>query len=147
MVSGFGKGILLAIGTLLLAAPLPGQTAADSTAIRAAALDYIEGWYEGDASRMKRAIHPELAKRIVFRFSDGDEITETNAKTLIKQTERGGGTSTPEEERRTDVRILDIFEGAASVRVDANGWIDYMHLAQGDGRWVIINVLWETRHR
>ena len=33
----------------LLAAPIPvhAQTAADSTAIRATALDYVEGWYEG----------------------------------------------------------------------------------------------------
>jgi hypothetical protein len=147
MVSGFRKAIPLAFGWLLLGTPAPAQTAADSSAIRAAALDYIEGWYEGDAERMKRAVHPDLAKRIVFRFLDGDEITETDAKTLIKQTERGGGSGTPEEERRTDVRILDIFEGAASVRVDAAAWIDYMHLAVVDGRWVIMNVLWETRPR
>jgi hypothetical protein len=29
------------------------------------ALDYIEGWYTGDAARMERALHPDLAKRIV----------------------------------------------------------------------------------
>lgn len=147
MVSGFRKAIPLAFVSLFLPAQLPAQTAADSSAIRATALDYIEGWYEGDAERMERAVHPDLAKRIVFRFSDGDEITETDAKALIKQTERGGGSGTPEAERRTDVSILDIFEGAASVRVDATGWIDYMHLAEVDGRWVIMNVLWEARPR
>lgn len=144
---GFRKGIRLAFGGLLLAAPLPGQTAADSSAIRQAALDYIEGWYGGDAARVERAVHPLLAKRIVFRFPDGDEITETSAKKLAQQTERGGGSGTPEEERRADVKILDIFEGAASVRVDATGWIDYLHLAKVDGRWMILNVLWETRPR
>ena len=147
MVSGFRKTIPWAFVSLILAAPLSAQTAADSSAIRAAALDYIEGWYEGDAERVERAVHPDLAKRLVFRFPDGDEVTETSAKDLIKQTERGGGSGTPEEERRTDVGILDIFERAASVRVDATGWIDYMHLAEVDGRWVIINVLWETRPR
>jgi len=147
MVSGFRKAIPLAFVSLFLPAQLPAQTAADSSAIRATALDYIEGWYEGNAERMERAVHPDLAKRIVFRFSDGDEITETDAKALIKHTERGGGSGTPEAERRTDVSILDIFEGAASVRVDATGWIDYMHLAEVDGRWVIMNVLWETRPR
>jgi hypothetical protein len=147
MVLGFRKTIPLACGWLLLGAPLPAQTAADSSAIRATALDYIEGWYEGDAERVERALHPDLAKRIVFRFPDGDEITETGAKALVKQTKAGGGSGTPKEERRTDVRILDIFEGAASVRVDATGWIDYMHLAEMDDRWVIINVLWEARPR
>ena len=31
-------------------------------AIRQTALDYIEGYYEGNAERMERALHPELAK-------------------------------------------------------------------------------------
>lgn len=147
MVSGFRKAIPLAFGWLLLGAPAPAQTAADSSAIRAAALDYIEGWYEGDAERMERAVHPALAQRSVLDFPDGDEVTDTSAKDLIKQTERGGGSGTPEGERRADVSILDIFERAASVRVDAIGWIDYMHLAEVDGRWVVVNVLWENRPR
>ena len=41
------------------------QSSADSAAIRTTALDYIEGWYEGSSERMERALHPELAKRIV----------------------------------------------------------------------------------
>ena len=96
---------------------------------------------------MERAVHPALAQRSVLDFPDGDEVTDTSAKDLIKQTERGGGSGTPEDERRADVSILDIFERAASVRVDAIGWIDYMHLAEVDGRWVVINVLWENRPR
>jgi hypothetical protein len=38
---------------------------ADQAAIKQAALDYIEGWYGGDDERMERALHSELAKRIV----------------------------------------------------------------------------------
>ena len=52
---------------------------------------------------------------------------------------------TPAAQRRTDVRILDIFGNTASVRVDADRWIDYLHIAKWNGRWVIINVLWENR--
>jgi len=43
------------------------------------------------------------------------------------------------------VTILDRFENAASVKVIASDWIDYLHLAKVDGRWVIINVLWELK--
>ena len=28
-----------------------------------AALDYVGGWYQGDAARMDRALHARLAKR------------------------------------------------------------------------------------
>jgi hypothetical protein len=36
---------------------------ADEDAIRAVVLDYVEGWFDGDAARMERALHPELVKR------------------------------------------------------------------------------------
>ena len=35
-------------------------------AIVTTALDYIEGFYDGDAVRMERSLHPELAKRIAY---------------------------------------------------------------------------------
>jgi len=41
--------------------------------------------------------------------------------------------------------LLDIFQNAASARIDAGGWIDYLHLIRWRGRWVILNVLWEIR--
>ena len=53
------------IATLALTTTVPAQSAADTAAIRAAALDYIEGWYAGNAGRMERAVHPDLAKRIM----------------------------------------------------------------------------------
>jgi hypothetical protein len=65
--------------------------------------------------------------------------------TLVQSTRRGGGRDTPLAQQRKDVRILDIFGNTASVRVDASTWIDYMQVAKWNGRWVIINVLWETR--
>ena len=42
-----------------------------------------------------------------------------------------------------DVTILDIYQNAASARIYASGWVDYLHLAKWNGRWVIVNVLWE----
>ncbi|MGH7588556.1 MAG: nuclear transport factor 2 family protein [Gemmatimonadota bacterium] len=138
------------IATLLLlggADTARSQTPADSAAIRATALDYIEGWYAGDAERMGRAVHPELVKRIVATDPESGStwIDEMGASKLIEGTRAGYGTQTPEADRRTDVTILDIFGNSASVRVDAGGWIDYMHLAKWDGRWTIVNVLWEMR--
>jgi hypothetical protein len=121
--------------------------AADSAAIRAAALDYVEGWYEGDAARMERALHPELAKRIVRTDpqTGRSRLEQMGAMRLVQSTRAGGGTRTPKEQRIRQVTILDIFENAASVKAEMAGWIDYMHLGKADGRWVIVNVLWEMR--
>src|SRR5215813_1299159 len=48
------------------AAKTAGASEADLAAIKQTALDYIEGYYEGNAERMERALHPDLAKRIVY---------------------------------------------------------------------------------
>lgn len=48
-------------------------------------------------------------------------------------------------DRHDDVRILDIYRNAASVRIDASQWI--LQVAKWRGRWVIINVLWEFKPR
>lgn len=146
------RGILAATALLAAAtftAPLRAQTAADSAAVRAAALDYIDGWYAGDAARMERALHPELAKRIVGTDPQigQSRIGQMGAAVLINQTREGGGSDTPAAQRRNEVRIFDIYNNTASVRVTATGWIDYMHLARWNGQWKIVNVLWQVEPR
>lgn len=123
----------------------PAISAADSAAIRATALDYIDGWYAADGDRMARALHPELAKRNVTTDARGkSRLLQMSAMTLVNNTRGGGGSEIPEARRAREVRILDAYAGAASVRVTAATWIDYMHLARFNGRWVIVNVLWEN---
>lgn len=125
---------------------LPCQTQADSAAIRQTALDYIQGWYEGDAARMERALHPELAKRIVNVDTLGHySLGQQSAMTLVQGTRAGYGKDTPQADKHDDVRILDIFRNAASVRINASYWIDYLQVAKWRGRWVIVNVLWELK--
>jgi len=139
--------------TVLLLAVMPftllrGQTAADSNAIRQAALDYIEGYYEGDGARMERALHPELAKRIVRTNDQGrSQLQQMSAMSLVLGTRAGGGKDTPVADRRKDVTIFDIYQNAASAKIYASGWVDYLHLAKWNGRWVIVNVLWELHPR
>ncbi len=137
------------ITTIALLVPVlaQAQTAADSAGIREAALNYIDGWYAGDGDRMARALHPELAKRIQNIDQQGRYfIRDMTASELTRGTRAGGGSQTPAGQRRNEVRILDIFQNTASVRVDASTWVDYLHLVrQPDGRWLILNVLWEVR--
>lgn len=124
------------------AAPTP-----DAAAIRQTALDYIEGWYEGNAERMERALHPELAKRIARRNPQNTQsrLDQMSAMSLVQGTRAGGGKSTPKEQQQKDVTILDVYENAASVKIVASDWVDYLHLAKFNGRWVIVNVLWELK--
>jgi hypothetical protein len=121
-------------------------TDADREAIKQTALDYIEGWYEGNAERMERALHPDLAKRIVRTNQQGQSgLGQMSALSLVQGVKRGGGKDTPKEKQQKDVTILDVFGNAASVKVVASDWVDYLHIGKFNGRWVIINVLWELK--
>ena len=96
---------------------------------------------------MERALHPELAKRIVNTNPQNgrNSLGQQSAMTLVLNTRNGGGKNTPAAQQRKDVRILDIFGNAAAVRIDASTWVDYLQVAKWNGRWVIVNVLWELR--
>jgi hypothetical protein len=137
------------LAMIISAAPITTaacQSSADSAAIKQTALDYIQGWYEGDGTRMERALHPELAKRIVRTDNSGNyRLDQQSAMTLVQNTRTGGGKDTPAADRHDDARILDIYRNAASVRIDASYWVDYLQMAKWRGRWVIVNVLWELK--
>ena len=127
-------------------APALDTAAADLEGIEAVALDYIDGYYTGDAARMKSALHPELAKRIVATDPKTGEsrLVSMGAKQLVEVTASGGGQHYLAEQRLNDVEILDVYCSVASVKVTAAEWIDYLHVAKVDGEWKIINVLWEV---
>lgn len=133
--------VLLAFGSAA------GQEKSDEEAIKAAALDYIEGWYTGDADRMEHALHPELAKRRVKYSQDGKwaSLDQMSAMTLVQYTRHGYGKKTPENERQMDVTVFDIFGNTATAKVVARDWVDYMHFAKWQGEWKIVNVLWEMK--
>lgn len=139
---------LLALGIVLgFAVPASAQADPEAAAIRATALDYIEGFYTGDAARMERALHPELAKRIVTTDPKTGKSTlgQMSAMTLVQRTRDGSGKKIPENRRQEDVTILDRFQEAAVVKIVASDWIDYLEVAKFDGQWKIINVLWALK--
>ena len=147
--SGIAMRLFLYVPLLpaLLVGAVEGQTSADSAAIRATALDYMEGWYEGNADRMARALHPELVKRIAVRdTATGRTMLQgMGASVLVNSTRHGYGKETPKERQQKEVRVLDIFGNAASAKAVMADWIDYMQMSKVDGRWVIVNVLWERK--
>ena len=124
------------------------QTDADREAIKRTALNYAEGWYEGNAEKMESALHPDLAKRIVRTNPQGQSgLGQLSAMSLVQGTRAGSGKQTPTTEQQKDVTVLDVMGGAATVKLEMRDWVDYMHIGKFNGKWVIINVLWETKPR
>lgn len=122
------------------------QTEADRDAIKRTALNYAEGWYEGNADKMESALSPDLAKRIAQTNPQGQSsLGQMTAMRLVQATRGGSGKATPAAEQQKDITILDVLGGAATVKLEMRDWVDYMHIAKLNGKWLIVNVLWEYK--
>ena len=133
----------LAVILLTIVMPARSQTPDEKAAIRQAALDYIEGWYEADGARMDRALHKELAKRIISTIGGTEQFTSLTKGQMVEATKKGGGKNRPAGTREIKVEILDVYRDIANVRTECADYIDYLQLAKSEGQWKIVNVLWQ----
>ena len=116
----------------------------DEAAVVAAALDYFEGWFEGDVARMDRALHPGLAKRSLSQVDpDSAELRSLTKERMVELTAAGGGKDeSPDGGLRIDVQVIDLHGNIASVVVRSAVYREYLHLVRTDEGWKIVNALW-----
>ena len=118
----------------------PG-TSTDAAAVVATALDYFEGWFDGDPTRMERALHPELAKR------PGDagpgSLGTLTAQEMIEATAAGTGRTRDVPDRQIRVEVVDVFGDIASAVVRSAVYHEYIHLVRTPDGWKIANALWQ----
>ena len=115
-----------------------GTDDGERAAVVATALDYYEGWFDGDADRMRRALHADLVKRDVV---DGPVDTTTCAQ-MVDATAEGVGRRRDPGERRIEVHVHHVHGDIAAAVVTSAVYVDYLHLVRVDGRWQILNALW-----
>ncbi|NHZ96495.1 nuclear transport factor 2 family protein [Massilia sp. CCM 8734] len=133
---------------LCAAAPLMAQAAdaTDNALIERAVRDYIESQHEADPARMERGLDPKLAKRTYWQAADGTEFimqTDFDAMVKVAKTYNRDGSKFPAQPR-VDIKILDVDQRVATVKLSADEWIDYMHLYKNQrSEWKIVNVLWQ----
>lgn len=117
----------------------------DRKAVEKAALDYIEGWYEGNVERMAGCLHPDLQKREIRILSQTgrSQFGLHTASTLIEGTRLGFGKQIPIEERNIRITVFEIFRNIASVKATSKLSTEYLHIVKYNGEWKVLNVLWE----
>jgi len=137
------------IGLLQLATARPShaQTQADRDSVKRAAMDYIEGFYEGDTAKLVRSIVPQVFKYGFSRPRDSQKYTGevmTWAEILgYARDFKAKGRKTPATAAR-DVAVLDIQDQTAAAKVTAWWGTDYLLLGKFEGRWKISHVLWQS---
>lgn len=138
-------GIALAATALVAATTVDrARTTADEDAVHAAVLDYVEGVYDVAPERIERSVHPSLRKVGWFRTRDGwgeAPMTYEQLVALAGEYNRDGHVAADAPKR---IELLDVLDKTASAKLTAEWGIDYFHLAKLDGRWMIMNVVWQS---
>ncbi len=114
--------------------------------IHAVALDYIEGWFEGNASRMRRALSPDRRKCSISTDPKSGKVMvcqpNNNAFRMVRLTELG---IMKENNVKVDVEVLYVFRDIAAARTTCPYFEDLLHLANfGDYGWRIVNAIWQV---
>ena len=118
----------------------------EEQAIESILLDYVEGYWEGNVERMKRALHPNLVKRgIVSLPETGRDLMEqlfASSMVEITRMNKSKLSNVSLDDLKIKVSVLDVFKNVASAIVTSSEYFDYIHLVKWNGHWKIVNVLW-----
>ena len=114
----------------------------DIDGVMAAALDYIDGYVEGDAERHARAYHPECIKRryVTDEASGVDELVVLSPRVMADY-----AALSQMSDCESEVIIDAISEGIASVRIYSCRWVDFLHIVKARGEWKLFHVTWHGR--
>lgn len=141
------KKSLTVIAFLSFASFVFAQSEADKAGVSKACMNYLEGFYEGDTTKLIASLKPTLHKYGFWKDKDSGKyesagyMTFTEAKAyaknvLVKK-------KFPKDSAPKKVEVLDIMNNTACAKVTAWWGADYMLLSKEGDKWMIEQVLWE----
>lgn len=120
----------------------------DRKAVKAAILDYVEGIYEVDATRIEKSIDSTLRK-VGYWYHPKEKVYRDNLPMTYAQLVRLAANwnkdgSQANENSPKEIVIFDISSKTASAKLTAEWGIDYFHLGKYNDQWKIMNVIWQS---
>ena len=120
-----------------------GRVGSDRANVLETALDYFEGWFDGDVERMDRALHPALAKRSLRQVDpELPELRSVTKEQMLAWTAAGEGRREDPGDRRIEVEVIDVHGNIATVLIRSAVYREYLHLVRTNEGWQIVNALW-----
>lgn len=120
----------------------------DRAMIERAALDYIEGFYEGDTLKIIRSLHPDLSK---YGYSKDDKnnsyrghpMSFEKAVDYARDVFNNPKWAAPKGAVKK-IEILDVQDKIANAKLTLFWGIDYLLLVKHNDKWMITKVLWQA---
>ena len=117
---------------------------AEYEAVRQAVLDYVEGVYERNPSRIRESVHPDLVKGGFFAADAIYQFTAMTFTEFIELAKNYNKDGRIPSDAPKDIVVFNILDQIASAKLIAWWGTDYMHLAKYNGKWMIVQVLWQA---
>ena len=123
------------------------QSTEDKKGVIKACLNYIDGFYQGDTTKIIESIRPSLHKFGFWKNKETGEYEKEGYMTFVKA--KNYAKNVYEKKRFAkadaprDVKVLDIQNHIAAARVTAWWGTDYILLTREGDKWMIEQVLWE----
>ncbi|GJM32145.1 MAG: hypothetical protein DHS20C18_11460 [Saprospiraceae bacterium] len=120
----------------------------DITLIEEAVMDYVMGLYDVDTTRIYKSVHPDLKKRGFWLPDGASEFKgpyDMSFQQLVDLASKWNAKGDQADENSPrEIKVLDVLDKTACARVNAAWGVDFFHLAKMDGKWYIMNVLWQS---
>lgn len=121
------------------------QSKEDRKAVEKAILNYVEAFYEADTTKAYESVAPFLAKRGYFTGKNGEARQATMSfEQLVAMAKRWKQSQNITAASPKKITIYEVLDKTASAKLEALWGIDYFHLAKLNGKWMIVNVLWQN---
>ena len=143
---------LIALGILLAGITALGThgsaQSSDREAVRRAAMDYLEGFYEGDTTKLVRAVAPTVYKYGYSRRDEGYTGSQMTFAGFMAYANsiKSGRNKTPANAPK-EVQIFEVSDQIANVKVTAWWGFDYLLMAKQNGKGMITHVIWQSPPR
>ena len=122
-------------------------SAQEKQKVERACLNYIEGFYEGDTTKLIAALKPTLYKIGYWKNKTSGVYEFDEQMTYRQALDYAKGVLAKKSFAKADapkkVEVLDIMKTTAVAKVMAWWGFDYILLSKQNGKWMIEEVLWE----
>lgn len=118
----------------------------DKELVQAAIEDYVDGIYNVQPDRIKKSVHPELVKKGYWKGKDKADYAYDGIMTfdqLVKLAETWNAKGWLAKDAPKKIDIYDVQDQTACGKLTAYWGTDYFQLAKVEGKWMIMNILWQ----
>ncbi|PQJ21718.1 nuclear transport factor 2 family protein [Tenacibaculum sp. SG-28] len=120
----------------------------DSLEIKRIALGYLKALQNLQPKLMEEVMNDSL-KKVTIGWSRTLKkevaVPTTKAQMLAFATSWNKANTKFPPQPNDQVRILDIYNRVANVKLISDNWVEYLHLIKLDGKWSIVNLLWQHK--